>query len=239
MPTWLPYLARQLINISDQQLIMSTALQVTMLVKLCNLSTYHLGVITAINGMSLPCYSSAVIAVGFDSKLRRQPKLSLIRAITFIVTISAAIAQLIYFVNSSDLSGTKELDLAPIAWPAICFSRVEPFMPVPIKLAIAGAVSMAIAQFCISTFAALVGIDRNILPSPLRGFDSRLQILLNTDVVLSCITMTFLNAQAFGSVPSGVIEPGARESDWGFGQVLPLLLLLLPVFGVFSDYKDE
>lgn len=48
-----------------------------------------------------------------------------------------------------------------------------------------------------------------------------------------------MESQAFGSPPASVNLQGPSEGNWSFGQLLPLLLLVLPVISTVEIMRGE
>lgn len=64
--------------------------------------------------------------------------------------------------------------------------------------------------------------------------------------LLACLAMgvgatirVVLESQAFGSPPTSVNLVGPSEGSWSFGQLLPLLLLVLPVISTIEIMRGE
>jgi hypothetical protein len=75
---WLSFIVKLLIGLSDQQLITTLALQITVALKMCELTSYHLNIVLYIVTSTICCYSFVVNIL--QEHLRRRSYLAILRA---------------------------------------------------------------------------------------------------------------------------------------------------------------
>lgn len=225
---WLAAAKKYLLGLSDQQLLATLALQLVSVIKLCELSRYHLVILTSMASSGSASYSISVAVL--QEEVRRRRALATARAVLTVLSGLIFAAQMaIVIVGASEVQSAQAF---------VCLQR-SAFAPQnEVNLVFYGLyIAVPILLFTTSTVTALVPAlwpfgdeTSDVLHSvnePKEGFS--LTILL-TWVASSVSIWKLCNiAQALGGSTELKLVEGTRETDWTFGQILPVVMLLSPV----------
>jgi hypothetical protein len=215
---WMEFLRKNLLAFSDQQLITGIGVQISAYIKICDISLYHLRIIACLGLLSTVTHFLTLILLReyFANRTSLRNLRIAFMAINFILMVNMIVVYLAY--NHHTLGLTS---------PAMCFYRP-------------GGRNRAVGTIMASIFGALgvlLSLGAACFTLTARHMNTVLSFAA-TWIILPAYIITVLvitpiglsGAQAITSNKTLVpINPGGSEKEWGFGQILPLLLLLLPL----------
>ncbi|KAH8906184.1 hypothetical protein BR93DRAFT_733881 [Coniochaeta sp. PMI_546] len=227
-PTKPSIIVRKLLNgYSDQQIMTGIGIQAVGLAKADSIAPYHFFLIWLLSLMSAATHNAALLALAGD--FRRDWVLRWVRQGLMGVNL---VLSCVYgvFVLRSKIGGL------PATMPVACAWRTSAAGPaadvggayVATVLTIAGnAAIFALATWYLHARAG-------------QRFFRLIQVvglgLMGVSAVGAAIR-AFLLSQAFGTPDVAIRDEG--EKEWSFGQVLGLLLLLLPLVSAVEIYRGE
>ncbi|KAG0650025.1 hypothetical protein D0Z07_3713 [Hyphodiscus hymeniophilus] len=219
-------LRKLLLSFSDQQIITGIGIQCVALAKMESMIPYHFFIVWMLSLLSTATHISSILALVNDFK--RDWVLRWLRQFFMFVNLILSMASGIFILE------TVMKDLQPTL-PIACVWEVEPHSAASnAGVSIAGTIAVMAGQAIF--FALGVWYFHVQNPQWLRIVQiSGLVVLIALG--LGATIRVILLSQAFGS-PSVKLKDTA-EKDWSFGQLLPLLLLLLPVVSAVEIMRGE
>ncbi|KAF1835491.1 hypothetical protein BDW02DRAFT_284720 [Decorospora gaudefroyi] len=224
-----PISRKLLQSFSDQQILTGIGIQSVGLAKMKTMVPYHFFIIWLLSLLSTATNLATLLALVNDFK--RDWVLRWIRQIFMLINMFLGILSGVFILQTV----TKNLEpRLPIA----CVWEVEgrgASSNAPIS--IAGTIAVIAGQVITFGFATWYLHNK-----------SNPKWLKTVQVVglLACLAMgigatirVVLESQAFGHPPEAVKLVGPSEGTWSFGQLLPLLLLALPVIGTVEIMRGE
>ncbi|KAF2838959.1 hypothetical protein M501DRAFT_848474 [Patellaria atrata CBS 101060] len=218
-----------LLSFSDQQIITGIGIQSVALSKMQYMVPYHFFMVWMLSILSTATHISTLLALVNDFK--RDWVLRWLRQFLMFVNLVLSIVSGVFVL----LSTTKDLkDTLPIA----CVWEVPypKFQPRNAAISIAGTMAV-MAGNCIF-FVLAVWYLHSRGQRWLR-FVQIAGLLVLIAIGAGAAIRVLLISQAFGNPPSDLKFKDQAEKDWSFGQLLPLLLLLLPVVSALEITRGE
>lgn len=246
-----------LIGLSDQQLISNIALQITVSAKMCQLSVYHLRIVLFLVTSNSCSYAFAVRIL--HDQLRRRYYLALLRAMLVTTSATLLLVQVAFAINSELIRAD---DVAQLALPAMCkpVSR-DPYrglinftnmVMLPLVFSTNTIWILVPSLFLSNIVAATARIGKGLLNYGVLArlwYSPALDTTLHISGLYFSAYLVWLStvyiwqlariAQALGGSKLPDFVEDARESDWGFGQILPLVLLLLPILNAIQTFAGK
>ncbi|KAJ4367562.1 hypothetical protein N0V83_007146 [Neocucurbitaria cava] len=222
--------ARKLLqSFSDQQILTGIGIQSIGLAKMKSMVPYHFFIIWLLSLLSTVTNLATLLALVNDFK--RDWVLRWIRQIFMLINMFLGILSGIFILQ------TVLKDMEP-RLPIACVWEVESRgHSSNAALSIAGTIAVIAGQVIVFVVATWYLHNR-----------SNPQWLKMVQVVglAACLAMgigatvrVVLESQAFGKPPPSVNLQGPSEGSWSFGQLLPLLLLALPVISTVEIMRGE
>lgn len=229
-PIYIEFLRKNLLAFSDQQLITAIGVQVSAYIKICTISLYHFRIVACLGLLSTVTHFLTLVVL--REYFLKRPFLRTLRivfmVINFILIVNTIIIYLGY--NHSTLSLTSL---------AMCYYR--PHGRAPALDVLAPAFFASLGVFVSLGWGIFAMIMRTM--SSVAGFFTvwvMVPVYVVTVLVITPIGLS--GAQAIVSRSGTTLVPiasGSSEKDWGFGQILPLLLMLLPVLSALEILSGE
>lgn len=104
-------------------------------------------------------------------------------------------------------------------------------------LSIAGTIAVIAGQVVVFLFSTLY-LHMRTNPSWMKSVQV-VGLVILVAMGIGATVRVVLVSQAFGHEPDGVNLTGPSESDWSYGQLLPLLLLGLPLISLLEIVRGE
>ncbi|KAL3420583.1 hypothetical protein PVAG01_07028 [Phlyctema vagabunda] len=215
-----------LLSLSDQQIITGIGIQSVGLAKRDSIVPYHFFIIWMLSSISTATHSAALLALFNDFK--RDWVLRWLRHFLMFVNLALSIISGIFIL----LDITKQI--APTLAIACVWNESETSPRSDVTMSIVGTIAVMVAQ-CV-VFALAVWY----LHSPNQKWVQTLRLvsmLVLIAIGVGATSRIMMLSQAFGTPPVNLSDSG--EKDWSFGQLLGLLLLLLPLMSAVEIYRGE
>ncbi|KAF2668426.1 hypothetical protein BT63DRAFT_276528 [Microthyrium microscopicum] len=219
-------LRKLLQSFSDQQLITGIGIQSVGIAKLDTMVPYHFFIIWMLSLLATATHISTLLALVGDFK--RDWVLRWLRQLLMLVNLvlSSVFGVYVLRTNLTSLPGTL-----PIGCVSVVPSKGAEGNA---ALSILGTCVVIAGNFILYVFALWY------LHSKSQRWLTGLQIIgivfllgIATGAAIRIITLS----QAFGNASVKLADDG--EKDWSFGQLLPLLLLLLPIVSAIEIFRGE
>ncbi|KAI8936525.1 hypothetical protein NX059_006929 [Plenodomus lindquistii] len=214
---------------SDQQILTGIGIQSVGLAKMKTMVPYHFFIIWLLSLLSTATNLATLLALVNDFK--RDWVLRWIRQLLMLVNMFLGILSGVFILQTVLKNMEPRLPIACV-WEVSSRGSSS-----NAALSIAGTIAVIVAQ--VVTFALATWYLHN---------KSNPKWLKSVQVVglIACLAMgvgatvrVVLESQAFGSPPSVINLQGPSEGSWSFGQLLPLLLLALPVISTVEIMRGE
>ncbi|KAF2856081.1 hypothetical protein T440DRAFT_438726 [Plenodomus tracheiphilus IPT5] len=224
-----PICRKLLQSFSDQQILTGIGIQSVGLAKMKTMVPYHFFIIWLLSLLSTATNLATLLALVNDFK--RDWVLRWIRQILMLVNMFLGILSGIFILQT-------------------VLRNMEPRLPIACVWEVESRGSSGNAAISIAgTIAVIVGqVVTFILATWYLHNKSNPHWLKTVQVVglTACLAMgigatvrVVLESQAFGHPPASVNLQGPSEGSWSFGQLLPLLLLALPVISTVEIMRGE
>ncbi|KAF2403559.1 hypothetical protein EJ06DRAFT_283032 [Trichodelitschia bisporula] len=215
-----------LLSFSDQQILTGIGIQTVGLVKMDSIVPYHFFIIWMLSMLSTATHGAALLALVND--FRRDWVLRWLRQFLMFINLvlSCTYGVLVAMNVTKDLQPTL---------PISCVWKI-PARKAPSYLGISIVGTIAVMAGSCIVFALGVWF----LHSRRERWNKIIQVAglaVLTAIGVGAAIRVILLSQAFGS-PSVSLRD-TNEKDWSFGQLLPLLLLLLPLMSVIELIRGE
>ncbi|KAH7348828.1 hypothetical protein BKA65DRAFT_501523 [Rhexocercosporidium sp. MPI-PUGE-AT-0058] len=243
-----------LLGFSDQILITGFGLQLAGFIKLKELSIYHQGIITYLATLSTSCHSLSVIILrGYfhSHALARETRIGFMTISMLFLTVNLVVLQL----GPGFIAGAGPAFQIYAPPGRSSYTTMNNQRP---------ALGTLLGSMSLSTTFVVFWYTYSHLTSPklyrtwfnpsasatgiIFGMEvHRWLVALNLcsipfmplSFVFSSILPYFLEAGVFKTEPPGGADGDASERSWGYGQITPLLFLLLPILNAVSIYSEE
>ncbi|KAK4031978.1 hypothetical protein C8A01DRAFT_51115 [Parachaetomium inaequale] len=217
---------RKLLNgYSDQQIVVGIGLQSVGLAKSNSLVPYHFFLIWMLALLSMATHNAALLALVHD--LKRDWVLRWMRQLLMFVNLALSCVYGIYVLQSK----VKGL---PNTLPIGCVWELDSTASSVGGLDYVGTI-VTIAGNCV-----VFGLATWYLQSRRQRFYKIVQIVglvLMAAIAIGATARAYLLSQAFGNPDVKLSDEG--EKQWSFGQLLSLLMLILPVISVIEIMRGE
>ena len=241
-PYLIPFLRRNLLGFSDQQLVTGIGIQVVGFSKICSLNSYHLNIIFSLAQLSTTTHIFTLV------KLREYFKQHKLVRNVRVVLMAVNMALLIASGILGSLVGKRGTGTGgPIVRNR--GSSVFCMFISPVSFSLTGMATIYMLFFiAVGTFSVL-GVFFNRLPSLgslnflNRFYGGPLYAkIIFPSTLISCSGVVFYfsarDADAFRSDSSKVLyHMEGTEREWTYGQIFPLLLLVLPFLNALEIYN--
>lgn len=224
-----PICRKLLQSFSDQQILTGIGIQSVGLAKMKTMAPYHFFIIWLLSLLSTATNLATLLALVNDFK--RDWVLRWIRQILMLVNMFLGILSGIFILQTVLKNMEPRLPIACV-WEVESRGKSG-----NAALSIAGTIAVITMQ--VVTFILATWYLHN---------RSNPHWLKTVQVVglVACLAMgvgatvrVVLESQAFGNPPASVNLQGPSEGSWSFGQLLPLLLLALPVISTVEIMRGE
>ncbi|KAF2463919.1 uncharacterized protein BDR25DRAFT_105488 [Lindgomyces ingoldianus] len=226
---------RKILNaLNDSQLFTGTAVQIVSLIQHCTISIYHYQIVTELAYLSTVTHLLALVALRDDFV---QDRLSNVPRVAVMILNLALLGYTSFYGYSYELSSLERKSSANLACyyaghkpaygPAFWFKWI-----LLLAAGLAGHFSIFFSMYVTRhktedrSWIQLWGARfRNYVVTPVYTIYG----LVNASIVLS-------RSQALGSP---LVEIEGSEKEWGFGQLLAMLLLGLTLLPGWETYREE
>lgn len=214
-------LRKLLLSLSDQQLLTGISIQSVAIAKMHTMVPYHFFIVWMLSLLSTTTHVGTLIALFND--FRRDCVLRWLRQFLMFVNLSLSIVLGVFILFS------VKRDVKPTL-PIFCALKVHSAgMPGNARISIVGTVIVMASQF----FFFLVGVwYLHVKNRPWLRTVQLVGLVVLGAIGTGAAVRVIILSQAFGK-PSVHLSDTA-ERDWSFGQLLPLLLLLLPLMSAIE-----
>ncbi|KAF2866762.1 hypothetical protein BDV95DRAFT_631569 [Massariosphaeria phaeospora] len=224
-----PIARKLLLSFSDQQILTGIGIQSVGLAKMKTMVPYHFFIIWLLSLLSTATNLSTLLALVNDFK--RDWVLRWLRQFLMLVNLFLGILSGIFILQSVMKNLEPRL---PIACVWTVESRGHSSNA---ALAIAGTIAVIAGQVII-----FIGSTWYLHYRQHPRWIKSVQVVGLLMLIASGIGATVrvvMESQAFGTPPESVKLVGLGEKDWSFGQLVPLLLLMLPVMSTVEIARGE
>ncbi|KAH7400282.1 hypothetical protein BKA64DRAFT_694810 [Cadophora sp. MPI-SDFR-AT-0126] len=219
-------LRKLLLSLSDQQVITGIGIQSVALAKMKTMVPYHFFIVWMLSLLSTATHVGTLLALVNDFK--RDWVLRWLRQFFMFVNLVLSIVSGIFILMS------VMRDVKPTL-PIACVWEVESTgAPSNAGTSIAGTIAVMAGQlvfFLVGVWYLHVKNRKWLRAVQLVG------LLVLGAIGIGAAIRVILLSQAFGSPSVTLADTG--EKDWSFGQLLPLLLLLLPLVSAVEIMRGE
>jgi hypothetical protein len=224
-----PICRKLLSSFSDQQILTGIGIQCVGLAKMETMVPYHFFIIWLLSLLSTATNLGTLLALVNDFK--RDWVLRWIRQFLMLLNMVLGCLSGIFILQTV----TKNLNpRLPIA----CVWEVESKgASSNAALSIAGTVAV-IAGNVLTFIVATWYLHYRQFPRWMKTVQVVLLILM-IGFGIGATVRVVLESQAFGSPPESVHLDGTGEKEWSYGQLLPLLLLILPLISTIEIMRGE
>ncbi|KAH7133428.1 hypothetical protein B0J13DRAFT_529339 [Dactylonectria estremocensis] len=219
---------RKLLNsYSDSQIMQGIGIQSVGLAKMNTLVPYHFFLIWMLSLLSMATHNATLLALVHD--YRRDWVLRWMRQFLMFVNLALSCVSGIFVLEAV----SKGLDDKTL--PIACVWEVEGNgAPSTAGLSFAGTIAV------IAGNVVIFGLATWYLHNRSQKFYKLIQIVgmvLMTAIAIGAAIRIILLSQAFGNPSVELSDAG--ETSWGFGQLLSMLLLIMPLVSVVEIYRGE
>ncbi|KAF1816025.1 hypothetical protein P152DRAFT_388483 [Eremomyces bilateralis CBS 781.70] len=215
-----------LLSFSDQQILTGIGIQCVAIVKLQWMIPYHFFLVWMLSAISTATHSVTLLALHND--FRRDWVLRWLRqALMFLnLVLSCALGIFVLFAVMKDLPETLPI--------ACAFSDRPSKPPSRAPLSFAGTLAVIVGNCVVFAFA--------VWYLHLRGKKwlrvmQVISLMVLMAIGIGAAAKVIMLSQAFGTPSVALADEG--EKVWSFGQLLPLLLLLLPFMSAVEIFRGE
>lgn len=217
---------RKLLNsYSDQQILVGIGIQSVGLVQSHQLVPYHFFIIWMLSILSMATHNATLLALVSD--FRRDRVLRWMRQFLMFVNLALSCVFGVYVLQS------KIRDL-PDTLPIACAWKR------PSETTNLGGLDVVATVVVIAANVLIFGLATWYLQSRRQKYFKAIQlvgIILMMGTAVGATVRAYLLSQAFGSPDVALSDEG--EKTWSFGQLLSMLMLILPVISVIEIMRGE
>jgi hypothetical protein len=225
-----PLCRKLLLSFSDQQIITGIGIQSIGLAKMKYMVPYHFFIIWLLSLLSTATNLATLLALVNDFK--RDWVLRWLRQFFMLVNMCLGVLSGIFILQ------TVMKDLEP-RLPIACVWEVDkrggPSSNAAVS--IAGTIAVIVGQVVVFVLSTLY-LHTRTNPTWMKSVQVAGLVILTAMGVGATVRVVMVS-QAFGNVPDGVNLVGSSEKDWSYGQLLPLLLLIMPLISMLEVVRGE
>lgn len=224
-----PISRKLLSSFSDQQIITGIGIQCIALAKMKTMVPYHFFIVWLLSLLSTVTNLSTLLALVNDFK--RDWVLRWLRQTFMLINLVLGSISSIFILQTV----TKNMEpRLPIA----CVWEVESRgASSNSAVSIAGTIAVIAGNAVVFIFGTLYLHSRKN-PKWMKSVQVVGLIFLIASGVSATVRVVMVS-QAFGSAPEGVNLTGPSEKSWSYGQLLPLLMLIMPVISTIEVIRGE
>ncbi|KAH7130582.1 hypothetical protein B0J11DRAFT_255199 [Dendryphion nanum] len=224
-----PISRKLLLSFSDQQIVTGIGIQCIALAKMKTMVPYHFFIVWLLSLLSTATNLSTLLALVNDFK--RDWVLRWLRQTFMLLNLVLGMISGIFILQTV----TKNLEpRLPIA----CVWEVESRgASSNAAISIAGTIAVMVGNGIVFVFGTLYLHSRKN-PRWMKSVQVVGLIFLIGSGIGAAIRVIMVS-QAFGSEPKGVNLTGPSEKEWTYGQLLSLLMLILPVISTIEVFRGE
>ncbi|CZT22022.1 uncharacterized protein RCC_07891 [Ramularia collo-cygni] len=219
---------RILSGLSDQQLIQGIGIQVVGLARVRTMVPYHFFIIWMLALLSTATNFAALLALVQDFK--RDWVLRWMRQFAMFINMVLGIVYGIFVLESNVKALAPTLPIA-CAWQEHAKSREAQGNQTASVVGTIAVIAVSCVIFVLGTW--YLHMRRQIWGKSVRA----VCLVVLMAMAIAATVRVILVSQAFGT-PSVVLDD-AGEQDWSFGQLLTMLLLVLPFISALEIYRGE
>ncbi|KAJ6036148.1 hypothetical protein N7540_000427 [Penicillium herquei] len=233
---WTLIFRQLLLGFSDQHILFALSIQIIGIMKIDSIPIYYARIISTLATLSTSAYILSVLVL--QKYFLNNRWMGICRLILLTICIGLLLPAMLVessIVAKWKLRSTGE-DISASA-PAICIIHGKMIFDG------SGLIMFGNCMFYgLAFIVSLLTLAGSVIRNPPKwvsywttGWNRALIILLVPGVSVSFYS-TLHDTQLFGSPPVEVI---GNEGEWGFGQILPLMFLALPVLNVLQFLSEE
>ncbi|KAF1965520.1 hypothetical protein BU23DRAFT_519448 [Bimuria novae-zelandiae CBS 107.79] len=224
-----PISRKLLLSFSDQQIITGIGIQSIGLAKMKYMVPYHFFIIWLLSLLSTATNLATLLALVNDFK--RDWVLRWLRQFFMLVNMLLGVLSGIFILQSVMKNLEPRLPIA-------CVWEVDKRgTSSNAALSVAGTIAVIAGQVVVFVLSTLYLHTRKN-PRWMKTVQAVGLIILIAMGVGTTVRVVMVS-QAFGTVPDGVNLVGPSEKDWSYGQLLPLLLLCMPLISLLEVLRGE
>ncbi|EJT70184.1 hypothetical protein GGTG_12357 [Gaeumannomyces tritici R3-111a-1] len=221
---------RKLLNsYSDQQILTGIGLQSVGLAKASTLVPYHFFIIWMLSLLSMAVHNATLLALVHD--FRRDWVLRWLRQFLMFVNLALSCVYGVYMLRATAQNLEQTLPIACVWGQGGQTARVPEENPGLSYVGTSAVIAGNCAVFALATW---------YLHSRSQRFYKTIQVVgvvVMFAIAIGAAVRVGLLSQAFGNPSVPLADRG--ETDWSFGQLLALLMLLLPAISVLEIYRGD
>jgi hypothetical protein len=241
---WSLVLRKNLLSLSDTQLLTGIAIQFTAMLQHCSLSIYHFQIVVELAFLTSVTHLLTVVALRTYFVKNRWINLPRILFMLGNLGLLGYTSFVAYSYNLADVEYAQRLDSS--ASLACFFQRPRPRLRAAFGGKWAGLLVGAIGSHATVILAMYVLPEehkRGIGEWSWRWLSAIIQIWVIAPAyavygIVSAVQV-LSTTQALGTPNVTIIPNEVDEETWGFGQFLPVLLLGLPLFAGWESFWEE
>ncbi|KAF9740583.1 hypothetical protein PMIN06_000308 [Paraphaeosphaeria minitans] len=224
-----PLCRKLLLSFSDQQIITGIGIQSIALAKMNSMVPYHFFIVWLLSLLSTATNLATLLALVND--FRRDWVLRWMRQFFMLVNLLLGVLGGIFILQ------TVMKDMQPRLAIACVWAVRSRGTPPNAALSIVGTIAVIAAQVVVFVLSTLY-LHTRTNPAWFKSVQVA-GLAVCTAMGVGATARVVMVSQAFGSVPDGVNLVGGSEKDWSYGQLLPLLLLILPLISMLEVVRGE
>ena len=227
--TSFPVLRRLLLSFSDQQIITGIGIQSVGLAKMKTMVPYHFFIIWLLSLLSTATNLTTLLALVNDFK--RDWVLRWLRQFFMLVNMLLGVLSGIFILQTVVKNLEPQLPIACV-WEVDARGSSS-----NTALSVTGTIAVIAGQVIVFVCATLY-LHTRTNPRWMKSVQV-VGLIILTAMCVGATVRVIQVSQAFGTVPDGINLVGRSEKDWSYGQLLPLLLLVLPVMSLVEVLRGE
>ncbi|KAF2787013.1 hypothetical protein K505DRAFT_288672 [Melanomma pulvis-pyrius CBS 109.77] len=224
-----PIARKLLLSFSDQQIITGIGIQSVGLAKMKSMVAYHFFIIWLLSLLSTATNLSTLLALVNDFK--RDWVLRWLRQVLMLINLVLGVISGIFILQSVMKNLEPRL-------PIGCVWTVESRgASSNAAVSVAGTIAVIVGNG-ITFIAATWYLHNREFPKWIKSVQVVGLVFLVASGIGATVRVVMVS-QAFGSPPDSVQLVGSSEKEWSFGQLLSLLMLILPVISTVEIMRGE
>ncbi|KAK0651089.1 hypothetical protein B0T16DRAFT_367122 [Cercophora newfieldiana] len=224
---------RKLLNsYSDQQILVGIGLQSIGLIKASSLVPYHFFIIWMMSLLSMATHNATLLTLVHD--FRRDWVLRWLRQVLMFVNLALSCVFGVVILQSKIKGLPPTVPIGCVWDGSVNFAEGEGGAKGVKAVDYAGTVATIVGNVVVFAGATWYLHDRKqrwYRPTQVVG------LIIMAGIAIGATTRAYLLSQAFGTPDVALSDEG--EKTWSFGQLLGLLMLLLPVVSVIEIMRGE
>ncbi|KAF1953374.1 hypothetical protein CC80DRAFT_494665 [Byssothecium circinans] len=224
-----PICRKLLIAFSDQQIITGIGIQSVGLAKMKHMVAYHYFIIWLLSLLSTATNLATLLALVNDFK--RDWVLRWLRQFFMLVNMFLGVLSGIFILQTVMKNLEPRLPIACVWNVPGRGTRSDA------GISITGTIAVIVLQVVVF-IASTLYLHARTNPRWVKSVQV-VGLVMLIAMGVGATARVVMVSQAFGTVPDGVNLEGPSEKDWSYGQLLPLLLLVLPLINLVEVVRGE